>query len=54
MADDWHQNLLFILLQINTSILIEHDERSVNIAAPKQKIIERFETFLNCSLSDKG
>ncbi len=37
----------------NTSILIEHDERSVNIVAPKQKIIERFETFLISTLSDK-
>ena len=36
-----------------TSTLIEHNERSVNIAAPKQKIIGRFETFLSLALSNK-
>lgn len=37
-----------------TSQLIEHYERSVNIAAPKQKIIERFETFLQTTFSNKS
>lgn len=36
-----------------TSILIEHDNRSVNLAASKQQIEDRFLTFLNLSLSDK-
>lgn len=37
-----------------TSTLIDHNERSVNIVAPKQKIIDRFETFLSSSLSNKA
>ncbi len=36
-----------------TSILIEHAERSVNTAVPKQQITNRFETFLQITLSNK-
>jgi glycosyltransferase involved in cell wall biosynthesis len=36
-----------------TSQLIEHDGRSVNMRASKQKITERFETFLQNALCNK-
>lgn len=35
-----------------TSILVEHDARSVNIASSKTQIEDRFLTFLHLSLSD--
>lgn len=37
-----------------TSILIDHNERSVNTFNSSKKIIERFETFLNSSLSERA
>ena len=35
-----------------TSILIEHGERSVNVALPRQQIVNRFETFLKVVLNN--
>jgi glycosyltransferase involved in cell wall biosynthesis len=35
-----------------TSTLIEHNERSVNVALPQQQIINRFETFLQIVLNN--
>jgi glycosyltransferase involved in cell wall biosynthesis len=37
-----------------TSILIEHTERSVNVAASGEKIVTRFETFLKIVLSNNS
>ncbi len=40
--------------QLITTILIEHDERSVNISSSKKQIEDRFLTLLKISLSDNS